>query len=163
MKKLKPIKNKRKCIVCDGFLFGRSDKVFCDIKCKNKYHAELAKTQKTVAKETFKILAKNWTIITTIMASDASELHINKVELARHGFDFTTVSGIEIRTEHTRFSVFEYTWYHQANNEIRITLNKEQTPISPFIFKRWKNRYSENKYPTLISDINKMYHQRNST
>ena len=67
--------------------------MFCGINCKNKYHSELAKSQKTVANETFKILAKNWTILSTLMGVDSAGLSINKVELARHGFDFTTVSG----------------------------------------------------------------------
>jgi hypothetical protein len=31
----------RLCCVCDKPLYGRSDKVFCDVKCKNIYHAEI--------------------------------------------------------------------------------------------------------------------------
>ena len=163
MNNLTPVKNNRTCIICEKFLFGRSDKVFCDIKCKNKYHAELAKNQKTIANETFKILAKNWTIISTLFGEETDELNINKIELARHGFDFTTVSGVEISANKTTFNVFEYTWFYKANNEIRITLNKEQAPISPFIFKRWRTRYSANDYPALLSDKSQGYQQRNST
>lgn len=163
MENFKPIRNNRTCIVCEKFLFGRSDKVFCDIKCKNKYHAELAKSQKTVAKETFKILAKNWTIISTLMGEGTTELRINKIELARHGFEFTTVSGLEVSANRSSFNVFEYTWYYKANNEIKITLNKEQAPISPFIFKRWRNRYSLDDYPALLSDNIQGYQQRNTT
>ncbi len=146
MENLKPIKNPRTCIVCEKNLFGRSDKVFCDITCKNKYHSELAKSQKTIAKETLKILEKNWTILTSLMGELSSELHINKVELARHGFNFTAVSGVDVTTKNLYFDVFEYTWSYLKNNEIKITLNKKQLPISPFIFKRWKYRYPSEKY-----------------
>jgi predicted nucleic acid-binding Zn ribbon protein len=163
MENLKPVKNQRTCVVCEKFIYGRSDKVFCDIKCKNKYHAELGKSQKTIARETFKILTKNWSIIATLFGEGVDELHINKIELARHGFDFTTVSGVEISATKTTFNIFEYTWFHKSDNEIRITFNNKQEPISPFIFKRWQNRYSADTYPAIISDTHKQYQQRNSS
>ncbi|MDD2982547.1 MAG: hypothetical protein PHQ74_04085 [Crocinitomicaceae bacterium] len=163
MKNLKPSKNNRTCIVCEKFIYGRSDKVFCDIKCKNRYHSELSKSQKTIARETFKILAKNWTILATLLGDGADELHINKVELARHGFDFTTVSGVEITATKTSFSVFEYVWIYKPNNEIKITLNKKQEPISPFIFKRWTNRYSPTIFPPVLTDVFQNNQQRNSS
>lgn len=161
MENLKPIKNQRTCIVCEKFLFGRSDKVFCDIQCKNKYHSELTKSKKTIANETFKILAKNWTILSSLMSSSADELYIDKVELARHGFDFTTVSGADITTKNIHFDVFEYTWCYRSNQQIKITFNKKQTPVSPFIFKRWRYRYSYDDYPPVLADTSKMYHARN--
>ncbi len=154
MEKYKKLQNNRTCIVCEKFIFGRSDKVFCDIQCKNKYHAELARSKKTIANETLKILAKNWAILSTIMGECVSELHINKVELAEHGFDFTAVSGVDIATNNIRFDVFEYTWCYRANQEIKITLNKKQIPISPFIFKRWKYRYSKSNYPPTFLETN---------
>ena len=163
MENLKPIHNYRTCIVCENYLFGRSDKVFCGITCKNRYHSELAKSQKTIAKETFKILAKNWTILSTLMGSGVAELHINKVELARHGFDYTTVSGVDITLKNLCFDVFEYTWSHKENNEIRITLNKKQIPISPFIFKRWRYRYTKDDYQDINTVSPNAFQQRNST
>ncbi len=163
MKTLRPLQNLRKCIICENFLFGRSDKVFCDIQCKNKYHSELARSQKTIAKETYKILIKNWTIITTLLGAGADKLNINKIELARHGFDFTSVTSVEIKYKRLHFSVFEYTWHYTSNNEISISTNKEQAPISPFIFKRWRDRYNQNEFPTSFAELNHSYQRSNST
>lgn len=162
MKEYEHIKRKRTCIICEKALFGRSDKVFCDIKCKNKYHADLGKSQKTIAKETFKILAKNWAILASLMSATADELFVDKVELARHGFDFTTVSGVDITTKNIHFDVFEYTWCFRTNQQIQITLNKKQTSVSPFIFKRWRYRYSYDDFPSVLMDTSKMYQARNS-
>ena len=162
MKQYKIDRNLRTCIVCEGQLYGRSDKVFCDIQCKNRYHAELARSKKTIANETFKILGKNWAILASLMSASADELHINKVELARHGFDFTAVSGVDVTTNNIHFDVFEYTWYYRANQEIAIILNKKQTTISPFLFKRWRYRYSYDDFPSNLADTSKLYTTRNT-
>ncbi len=150
----------RHCIVCEKAIYGRSDKVFCDIRCKNKYHTELAKSQKTIAQETFKILAKNWAILSSLMSASADELHIDKVDLIRHGFDFNTVSGVDLSAKTIRFDVFEFTWCFQASQKIVITLNKKQTHIAPFLFKRWRYRYSYEDFPSVLADTSRLQSTR---
>jgi len=80
-------KERRTCIVCEIEIYGRSDKVFCDIKCKNHYHAEIRKSAKTISAETIKALHKNWQILTSLIGGASDHLIINKLALARHGFD----------------------------------------------------------------------------
>lgn len=133
----------RTCIVCEIRIYGRSDKVFCDTRCKNHYHSEIRKSQKTISEETIKILNKNWGILTSLIGESADHLRMNKVELTRHGFDFNTVTSVELNGLELKFSVYEFTWYHGKYDDIFIKLNRQQTTVSPFLFKRWKYRYSQ--------------------
>lgn len=139
----KPNSQKRTCIVCEANIYGRSDKVFCDTKCKNHYHSEIRKSEKTIASETTKVLKRNWEILTSLIGPSSDHLRMNKVELIRHGFNFNTVTGVEINGLQLKFSVYEFSWYFGKYDDVFIKLNKQQTAVSPFLFKRWKYRYSQ--------------------
>src|SRR5690606_21187362 len=101
----------RLCVICDSKLFGRSDKVFCSTKCKNYYHAEIRKTNKTVSKETIKQLYKNYRILSELIGINCPKFQINKLVLQRKGFDFDSVSGIEVNKFGFKLKVFDFSWY----------------------------------------------------
>jgi hypothetical protein len=56
-KKSFTVATNRLCCVCDKPLYGRSDKVFCDIRCKNTYHAEIRKYLKNNSR--FRVIENN--------------------------------------------------------------------------------------------------------
>ena len=43
----------RLCVICDQPLKGRSDKRFCNIKCKNYYHLEVQRSMKIITDDFF--------------------------------------------------------------------------------------------------------------
>lgn len=124
------------CVICDSKLFGRSDKRFCTLKCKNKYHAELRKNNRSVSRETLKVLFKNYQVLTSLCAENCSRYKISKLVLQRKGFDFETVSGIEYNKNGLKLKVFNFFWYPGKNNVIVVGLNTRESPVSPFVYKR---------------------------
>ena len=137
-------KPQRICCVCEKQIYGRSDKVFCDITCKNKYHASVRKHVKTVRKETIKILTKNYNILAYLIGKDSERFMVKKLELQRMGFDFDVISGLETNKFGIRMNVFEFSWYYSKNQNITVFRDKSQQEISPFVYKRWELNFPLN-------------------
>lgn len=91
------INKQRQCVICEKQLYGRSDKRFCTIKCKNFYHGEVRRSMKTVNAETMKILTKNAVILTGIMGKECDHFVIDKLSLERHGFRFNYVTDVMMK------------------------------------------------------------------
>jgi len=129
----------RTCIICEKQLYGRSDKVFCDIHCKNKYHSEIRKTTRTVSAETLKMLQQNWVILAGLMTDNCDRFILKKVTLERLGFKFDTISHVESRGLQLRYSVFEFSYYFGHQGNVVVTKDIQQESVSPFLFKRWSH------------------------
>lgn len=139
----------RLCCVCDSPLFGRSDKVFCNIDCKNKYHSAIRKHNKTVSNETVKILNKNYQILCFLLGKDNSKFEVNKLELQRKGFNFEILSGIKQNTGFYKPSlilkIYEFELILSQSENVIVTRNNEQSIISPYVYKRWERFYKHNE------------------
>jgi hypothetical protein len=136
-------REEKTCCVCNKTLIGRSDKVFCDISCKNKYHCEVRKHSKTAAAQTTKILNKNYVILCLLLGQNCKRFKIKKLELETHGFNFRTISGIEKTNYGSKMKVYEFSWYYGASDNIVILRDNEQSPISPFIYKKWESHFKK--------------------
>ncbi len=138
-------KNLRLCCVCDSKLFGRSDKVFCDITCKNKYHFELRKHNNLVSNVTIKILNKNYQILCFLTGKNCNKFKVSKLDLQSKGFNFEIVSGFDQSKFGFKVKIYEFSLYISAHNEITVIRNSQQTDISPFVYKRWERFYKKNE------------------
>ncbi|MES2587581.1 MAG: hypothetical protein V4622_01295 [Bacteroidota bacterium] len=134
------------CCVCDSKLFGRSDKVFCNVNCKNKYHAELRRHNKTVSKETIKILNKNYQTLCFLLGKNCSKFKINKLELERKGFNYEIVSGFSQTKFGFKLKIYEFSLYITHHNQVIISRDSEQSEISPFVYERWERFYKNNEH-----------------
>ena len=135
----------RQCVICNSQLIGRSDKRFCDITCKNKYHSEVRKSMKTIASETVKILTKNFTILSGIMGEKNNTVIIDKLALERLGFRFDYVSDAVNKSGIIHFGLFHFTYRFAHNKRVFINIDRERETISPFIFRRWSHEISEKR------------------
>lgn len=132
------LKPARLCCVCDKPLFGRSDKVFCDIHCKNRYHSDVRKHTKTASAVNIRILRKNYVILCALLGDPCDKYVVKKLELKSLGFNFDVISGITKTPYGFKFDVFEFSWFYSRNDNITIMQDKQQTKISPFMYKRWE-------------------------
>ncbi len=126
----------RTCIICETNIYGRSDKVFCGIDCKNKYHSEVRKTTKTVSAETIKLINKNWKILTNLMTDKGCQLTTKKLTLQRLGFSFDVATNVHTKFGFINLGIYNYTYYITKNDKVVVMLEKEETNITPFLFKR---------------------------
>ena len=142
MNNKKQSKPERLCCVCDKKLIGRSDKVFCDITCKNKYHQEIRKNSKNTISNNIKILKSNYNILCSLLGDNCHKFEIKKLKLQELNFDFSVITGIDtvnlgIRKEDFKLQVFEFKWYQDENDNIIVLRDKNQSAISPYMYKRW--------------------------
>lgn len=131
-------KNIRKCCVCDAQLYGRSDKVFCGIKCKNTYHGAVRRDNKSVSSTCIDILHKNYGILRLMMAKKCNRMVVKKLYLEKLKFNFTAITGIEKTPLGVKMKIFEFSWYFSKNDNIVVFQESEQSTISPFLLKRWE-------------------------
>lgn len=139
-------KSHRCCVICDAKLIGRSDKVFCGIQCKNKYHSEIRKTNKTFESETSKIITKNYLILAGVI-SKGSAASVKKIVLQRLGFNFDHVTQIKVKHTGILYYVYNFCYHFSKNGNIIIHTDAKQVSISPFLFKRWNAILPDNSIP----------------
>jgi hypothetical protein len=137
------VENKRECVICDSRLIGRSDKVFCDIKCKNKYHREVRCSLKTVDNETHKILLKNYQILAGLMSAEKTNFVIDTLALQRKGFHFQYITSLEVKNDVQHFFVYDHSFQILRNKTILVSKAKQRAALSPFLFKRWARAFKE--------------------
>jgi hypothetical protein len=135
------LKPSRLCCVCDKQLYGRSDKVFCDIHCKNKYHANVRKHTQSASANNIKILAKNYQILCQLLGTDCERYVTKKLFLQKQGFNFEIISAMANTKYGLKMHVFELSWYYAANDNIVVLQDKKQSKISPYMYKRWQRHY----------------------
>lgn len=131
----------RTCVICKRGLIGRSDKVFCDIKCKNQYHIESRKTQRTAVRETNTILARNYIILKGLMGPIACKALISKLALVRAGFNFNYVTEVHEQNGEFSFWIYDLQYKYARKNNIVIENCPEKIPVSPYVFERWRRVY----------------------
>ena len=155
----------RTCAICNKQLEGRSDKIYCDIKCKNHYHSQKRKEIKTVYEIYGRIAYNNAEILSSLMNETNDSLEISELELQRIGFNFQNVSSWECRNGTYIFKIFNYSWYRKEKNTIIISRDNAETDVSPFMFRRWNTRYPADNYsanhfesimPSIHQEIQKM-------
>lgn len=141
--KAKPIdpsslKPSRQCCVCDKPLYGRSDKVFCDIACKNRYHADVRRHTKSASAVNVRILRKNYEILCSLLGNPCDRFVVKKLKLKELNFNFHVVSGVSQTPYGLKFDIFEFSWFYSRNDNITVLQDSKQTKISPFMYKRWE-------------------------
>lgn len=137
--------NPRTCVICKRPLVGRSDKVFCDIKCKNYYHSEARKSQRTAYRQTNAILAKNYIILAGLMSEGYNKAVISKLALVDVGFNFQYVTEVIPVVGEFRFAIYDIVYRWGRNNQISLETDPERSSISPFVFERWSRVYQPTK------------------
>lgn len=128
----------RLCVICDAQLVGRTDKRFCNIKCKNKYHSELRAAKNSYSTNVFKQILKNHRILAEFLGEDVDKYQISQLVLQREGFDKNIVSGVNTDSGQIELQVLDFSWKAIDNNLIEVKYNPTESTISPYVFKRFK-------------------------
>ncbi|MBO7074434.1 MAG: hypothetical protein J6W12_05965 [Bacteroidales bacterium] len=84
----------KRCPNCNKIITGRTDKVFCDDKCRNNFYYKFNSEQKTFIRSVNKKLLKNRGIMRAINPSGRTS--VPKHYLEEQGFDFSFFTGIHI-------------------------------------------------------------------
>lgn len=112
----------RRCLNCNKHIIeGRSDKIYCSLKCKNEYHNKINKEKNRVflsyenpLRRIRNILANHHSSLTEIMGLNIDELY-------EEGFkkDYITSTGFNNKTRENISWVYDYC-YSINGNTIKI-------------------------------------------
>jgi len=115
----------KKCKYCKKpILSGRSDKLFCDVNCKNSYHHQLRKKTNIVAIYIDEILHRNRSILYELMGDRSRQLKIAKLTLAKKKFQFDYHTHITVNSRgKTYHNIYDFAWMSFSDDEILIVRN----------------------------------------
>jgi len=111
----------QKCKICNNPIVGRSDKIFCSVKCKNYYHTNLRRVTDNAVKEINKILHRNRSILLEILGKQKTQKKVERIVLDKKKFNFKYHTHI-IRNSKGKlyFYIYDFAWMEFSDNEILI-------------------------------------------
>lgn len=132
----------RRCLICAAKLVGRSDRIYCGIRCKNKYHSEVRSSTKGIRSETMKTLMKNYQILEGLLGEKGQKVEVSRTQLAREGFQFDHATHVRQAGKRLRYRIFNREYEFVNTTKVRIFRNDEERAVSPFLFLRWERKYT---------------------
>ncbi len=82
----------KNCLYCGKVIHGRSDKKFCDDRCRNNYYYKVNNESKAFVRAVNNKLVKNRSIIKSL--NKGGRIVVSKTVLEEQGFDFQYITGI---------------------------------------------------------------------
>tara|TARA_R110002124_G_scaffold138576_6_gene302330 strand:- start:286755 stop:287129 length:375 start_codon:yes stop_codon:yes gene_type:complete len=111
----------KKCKICSKKLYGRKDKIFCSVRCKNYYHVNLRRVTNIAAKEIDLILHRNRSILLEIMGKNLSQKKIPRVILEKKKFRFNYLTHLYTNSKGKTYHwVYDFGWMSFSTDEILI-------------------------------------------
>ena len=109
--------HQRKCRLCKSKFFGRTDKIFCSIKCKSTYHRKLRAVTHKVTIDIDKILHRNRSILLEIMGKHMTQMKVPTIVLERKKFNFNYVTKYQCNSRGKMYNyVYDFAWMTFSNN-----------------------------------------------
>ena len=106
----------RHCLECGEPLYGRTDKKFCNISCRSKYHGQLRRWHNALYTNTLDSLNRNYEILEHMYRLHSTFCPIR--ELLEMGFlpDFVTHRA-EKKGKHLEYRCFDFI-YNLSDNKL---------------------------------------------
>lgn len=109
------------CRLCKRKFFGRKDKQFCSIECKNEYHTKLRKATKEATISTDKILHRNRSIILEIMGKREKKKEILRETLVQKNFKFNYHTGSYRNALGKEYKIiYDFAWMEFSKGKVLI-------------------------------------------
>ncbi|MEL6636527.1 MAG: hypothetical protein AAFR05_07235 [Bacteroidota bacterium] len=121
--------NKKACPICAKPIVGRSDKKFCSLACKNKFHHPAQNQQGNLVKTVNRFLLQNFQIMEGIFREEKkNKLMIPRMVLDQMGFHFNYCTGCYLNRQGKLYHyVYNYAWMAFSNQELML-LRQRKSP-----------------------------------
>lgn len=114
----------RHCLICKKKVVGRSDKIFCSIKCKNNYYSRLRKNTENAVARIDRILHRNRSILLEIMGKSSNSKKVSRLVLDKKNFNTNYFTGLHINNRgKTLYRVYDFSWTVFSDQEMLIMRN----------------------------------------
>lgn len=113
------------CKMCKVEIQGRSDKEFCSIDCKNRYHSRLRAVTRKVTYKTDLILHRNRSILLEVIGKNLVQKKVHRKLLDRKKFNYSYITGIHTN-KHGKivYHVYDFSWLIFSDEEVLIIHKK---------------------------------------
>ena len=111
--------DEKRCLYCNNPLSGRTDKIFCDDRCRNNYYYKVNNEQIEYIRDVNKLLLKNRGILRTV--NPYGKTSASKKYLEELGFDFSCFTSI-YKTRKGRIYHLVYDQAYSIGDNDRVTL-----------------------------------------
>ena len=106
----------RHCLECGEPLYGRTDKKFCNISCRSKYHGQLRRRQNKLYADTLEYLNRNYEILEHLFKLHGTNCDLT--ELAVMGFKTDLVTHrVQKKGKHLEYRCFDFV-YNLSDNKL---------------------------------------------
>ena len=110
-----------KCKICKNEMSGRSDKLFCSIKCKNYYHIHLRHASKKAAILINEYLKRNHGILLEQLGKNKTQVKVYRNVLADKKFRFKYHTHTAVNSNGKTFHyIYDLAWMEFSDDEILI-------------------------------------------
>ncbi len=114
-------RRKRTCKICKKTITGRSDKLFCSVKCKSDYAYRLREVTEIATANIDKILHRNRSILLELMGKNKTQIKIEREFLDKKKFNFSYLTHYHINKHgKTVHYVYDFSWVIFSDQEILI-------------------------------------------
>ena len=111
----------KKCKICNEKIVGRSDKMFCSVRCKSLYHFKLRKVTNEATLQIDEILHRNRSILLEILGKKKMQVKIKRIVLERKKFRFKYITHFHINSKGKMYHhVYDFAWIEFSDDEILI-------------------------------------------
>lgn len=111
----------KKCKICKIIITGRSDKIFCSVKCKNIYHKDLRIIAQTAGIQIDRFLKRNYKILFELMEGRKTQLKVYRNKLSQKGFRFKYHTHTHINSKSKmHYFIYDFAWMEFSDDEILI-------------------------------------------
>ena len=111
----------RKCKICKAKIVGRSDKIYCSIRCKNVYHKKLRYASVQAAVRINEYLKRNHGILLEFLAGNKTQVKVYRNQLADKKFRFKYHTHLHVNSrQKTFYYIYNLAWMEFSDDEILI-------------------------------------------
>lgn len=113
--------NRGICKLCKSPFKGRSDKVFCSVKCKTIYSYRLRAVTTDATKAIDSILHRNRSILLEVLGKNKSQVKLDRTLLDKKKFNYTYITHYHVNNQgKTVHYVYDFSWMIFSDQEILI-------------------------------------------
>lgn len=102
-------------------IIGRSDKLFCSVKCKNYYHTNLRRVTNEAALKIDRILHRNRSILLEVLGKNLNRKKVSRLVLEQKKFRFNYLTHFHTNKESKVYHwVYDFAWMSFSDDTILI-------------------------------------------
>lgn len=134
--------NQKTCPCCASLVIGRSDKIFCSIKCKNIHHNAARSQLNLQFKQTQKLIHRNLIVLEGILGSSHNEMTIHKDTLFHYGFNLHCCTSVTKIGKKIFYHLGNYSYSICSNGVIKVKrLKNVLVENDDLFFNRWQKEF----------------------